>query len=846
MKKDKNLENIKLIKSKKSRNTFLVFSALFATFAALAVVFGTQLPKFTSISDVEGEKIRTTTYSTDGNDFLVYSDFCFDYRNVNTNETYEKVNYVDQIKSMLEEEGKTDSLLKGSFNEMTLDLRQTENQKILIVSDNVFNMFKYVLEDNHFILTKDYYLRETSSVLKFATNYGNEYYAACATNNNLALEKYDMLNLAAGPSASKYLWDYTLNNDNTFTLKHIESNMKYWDIQVDESYIYICENRGVVRISKEFCDYEGISFIESAKTDYTNIYLTYLRDQIRAADPEVAKDYYDLTALDSLTKAELEKNYKKATGESLTDAKKAAKTLFLNNHTWCKDYDPNEVKVTVKNEYYDKTKVGYLNASIITNPAKIVYNPNNKEFVVASFYDDSLYTVDVEDIKSTGILDDKDLDSFAKKVENLSFDNKKFSTTNPMEFNKASGCLYLSFASSDVIDIISTKDGVYERLYSFKANYDTLSFVGNADNSQLYYVIYDKNVALDGSITTFKTLYNVNPQKTTNQGFMKLAMILCGVFAFISLVGGIVSLLCWQKPSVLEKTITIAKDVKKNKWIYIALIPFVFALIMCCYYEAVGSISLSFFDYTRDNPAMKWNNFANYIHVFNDEDFLLSVGNMLFFLVGDLFFSLVPPLLYAFFLSTMNSKRYSKLIRSLLLIPGIIPGIAGLLIWRMGIFGQYGVLNTIITLFNGEYVEFLANSDIARWSLLLMGFPYVGGYLIIYGGLMNIPKDYYEEAELSGCRIARRFFKIDLPLVMPQLKYIFVMTFIGSVQNYQRTYMLKSLGTVTPAEKMYIAMNSLGADYGLASAYATLIFLFLLAAIIADFKMQRKSYLGEN
>ena len=71
------------------------------------------------------------------------------------------------------------------------------------------------------------------------------------------------------------------------------------------------------------------------------------------------------------------------------------------------------------------------------------------------------------------------------------------------------------------------------------------------------------------------------------------------------------------------------------------------------------------------------------------------------------------------------------------------------------------------------------------------------------------------------------------------------MTFIASVQNYARTYILASTGTTTPVETMYTTMMIHG-DYGKASADATLIFIFLFIAVAANFKMQKKETMGED
>ena len=72
------------------------------------------------------------------------------------------------------------------------------------------------------------------------------------------------------------------------------------------------------------------------------------------------------------------------------------------------------------------------------------------------------------------------------------------------------------------------------------------------------------------------------------------------------------------------------------------------------------------------------------------------------------------------------------------------------------------------------------------------------------------------------------------------------MTFIDSVQNYARTYVLGSAGTTTVVENMYRIMTGTQADYGMAAAYATLIFIFLFAAVATNFKMQTKETMGED
>ena len=253
---------------------------------------------------------------------------------------------------------------------------------------------------------------------------------------------------------------------------------------------------------------------------------------------------------------------------------------------------------------------------------------------------------------------------------------------------------------------------------------------------------------------------------------------------------------------------------------------------------------MSFFSYTKDKPAWIWNNFANYIKIFNEPNLVKSIVNMLFFLVFDLILSIVPPIIFAILLILIRNKVASNWIRALMFIPGIIPSIATMLIWRQGIYGDTGILNQIIVGSGGEMVQWFLNESISRWSLILMGFPFIGGYLIFYGGMINIPKEYHEAGRLEGLGTIKRFLSIDIPLIMPQIKYIFITTFISSVQNFARTHILRSKEVSTPVQSMYEKMTS--GNYGMSSAYATLIFIFLFAAIATNFKMQKKDAMGAD
>ena len=484
------------------------------------------------------------------------------------------------------------------------------------------------------------------------------------------------------------------------------------------------------------------------------------------------------------------------------------------------------------------------------NIGGIVYSKKNKAVYYTNFMDGYLYCVEksaIDDAKSGAFLSD-----LATQMSSITFKEKFSSFGNALSINEFANTLYLRFDNKQTVSIVdlNNKDD-YKILYTFEANFDINTLTGDKDNKVTHVLRQVTSVDVHANATNSLYACTYNPEQFTNKVLTRTLFIASLAISFVILVVTLWFFIATKNERVLYKLKFIQKDLKKNKRVYAALSFFIVLLFMFCYYEAIGAISMSFFDYTQAKPAWIWNNFANYIKILNDVDFWKSTLNMLFFLGFDLLLCIVPPLIFAFLLILIRNKTASNWIRSLMFIPGIIPSMATMLIWRTGIYGDTGILNQILKLMSDnpaafEPVQFLGNINYSRWSLMMMGFPFVGGYLIFYGGMLNIPEEYHEAGRLEGLGIVKRFLLIDIPLIMPQIKYIFIMTFINSVQNYARTFILASSGTKTPVELMYRAMMGGKADYGMASAYATLIFIFLFAAVATNFKMQKKETMGED
>jgi raffinose/stachyose/melibiose transport system permease protein len=353
----------------------------------------------------------------------------------------------------------------------------------------------------------------------------------------------------------------------------------------------------------------------------------------------------------------------------------------------------------------------------------------------------------------------------------------------------------------------------------FEAFFDIGTLTSSKYSDYLYMTVYEPNAVRNG-------LYYYDRNVLPYINLINRLKVIGTVVTAAALIIGVIAVIGALSESAGKAYKSVGKRLWKAKWIYLILLPSIALLALFCYYPAVSSLMYSFMDYRIGYP-LRFVGFQNFTKVFADSVFWQSVRNMFIFLGADLLIAVIPPLIFAELILALKSNRSQYVTRILLYVPGILPGVAAMLVWTYGIYGVDGLMNQVLGWFGHDKVYFLTTPGVSLVSLIMIGFPFIGSYLILYGGLKNVPDDYYQAARLEGCSWIRRILTIDIPLVAGQIKYLFILGFIGSVQNVGRIMLTTNgvAGTNVPINIMYnnIAENELGRS----SAIALMIFIFL-------------------
>ena len=289
---------------------------------------------------------------------------------------------------------------------------------------------------------------------------------------------------------------------------------------------------------------------------------------------------------------------------------------------------------------------------------------------------------------------------------------------------------------------------------------------------------------------------------------------------------------------------------KKKKYQYQAFIwiaPAIVLLLVFCYYPPIYSIILSFTE-SRKPQIGEFVGFANYVKALTDKMFWIGMRNVLVCIVVGLIAGNLLTFIIAELLNDCKSTRTSNIYRFLFIVPMVVPGLVGMLIWKNIVFNpsSTGLVNAFLGLFCVEAQGWYASESQALLSIILTGFPWVGGpsLLIYLAGLQNINGEMVEAAKLDGITVPQRVFYIDLPCILGQLKYFLVTGIIGGFQAFTLQLIYTGGGpgnngaTMVPGFMIYdTAFNE--RRFGYASAIGVILFIITLILTLINMRMTR-------
>jgi multiple sugar transport system permease protein len=178
--------------------------------------------------------------------------------------------------------------------------------------------------------------------------------------------------------------------------------------------------------------------------------------------------------------------------------------------------------------------------------------------------------------------------------------------------------------------------------------------------------------------------------------------------------------------------------------------------------------------------------------------------------------------------------RWRGVISTLLIIPIIMPPVSVAVAWFFMYEINFGVFNYLLDLVGLGPVRWLSDVDYALYSMMLVDIwqatPFT--FLLLYAGLLALPRDPYEAAAIDGASPMRIFFTVTLPLVGPVLLVVVLLRVIDAARIFDKIFIMTQGGPGTSAYTMTMTIYINGfrnLEFGYASALS---FLFQIALIV--------------
>ncbi|MDR1862585.1 MAG: sugar ABC transporter permease [Treponema sp.] len=216
------------------------------------------------------------------------------------------------------------------------------------------------------------------------------------------------------------------------------------------------------------------------------------------------------------------------------------------------------------------------------------------------------------------------------------------------------------------------------------------------------------------------------------------------------------------------------------------LITAIFILV-----PVADSVIKSFLDYRVRNIISglpgTWNNFANYVRLFQNSKLPPAIGITFGFVLLVVLSQFVFGMILA--LALNSGIKSARFLRSVMMIPWVVPTVISALIWMWIYQPQYGLLKYLAQVVSGGRVRDLAMLN--RPVLAMFGIAIAALWkqiplttLLLLAGLQNVPDDMLEAATVDGAGSRVRFFRIVLPCMKTVIKVALSMAIIENFKQF--------------------------------------------------------------
>lgn len=291
------------------------------------------------------------------------------------------------------------------------------------------------------------------------------------------------------------------------------------------------------------------------------------------------------------------------------------------------------------------------------------------------------------------------------------------------------------------------------------------------------------------------------------------------------------------------KTGILRKDLRKNKWKYIMILPVIIYIAVFCYKPMYGVI-IAFKNFRpavgiMDSP---WVGLKHFITFFNDYNFWRILKNTFSISALSILFGFPAPILLALLINEIRNTKFKRAVQTISYMPYFISMV--IICGLIKTFCQSdGIITDLVVALGGERVNLLASKNWFYPIYIISNiWQNIGWDSIIYlAALAGIDQEQYEAARVDGAGRIRQIISVTLPGLMPTITILFILK-MGNILNvgFEKILLLYSPTTYEVADVISTYVYRIGildanfsysTTIGLFNSVVNIIFLLLTNAL---------------
>lgn len=231
---------------------------------------------------------------------------------------------------------------------------------------------------------------------------------------------------------------------------------------------------------------------------------------------------------------------------------------------------------------------------------------------------------------------------------------------------------------------------------------------------------------------------------------------------------------------------TLMRDVSRDKWLYLMLLPGVIYFLLFKYVPMYG-VTMAFQDYKPylgffDSP---WVGFKHFERFFSEPQFAMLFRNTLILSIYNLVFFFPVPIILALMLNEVRHSKFKNFVQTLVYIPHFISWVAVVGVFYILFTTENGILNELLYQITGNKIAFLLEAEWFRTMIVSQSIWKEAGWgtIIFLAALAGVDLQQYEAARIDGANRWHQLWHITLPAIRSTIIILFILRLGSFLDN---------------------------------------------------------------